>query len=59
MELGVIGRSREDFMIDRNLSGARDSVLKRRPGPLRNGGSRTALVGKQNLPSWKETLAIG
>jgi len=35
MELQVIGGSREDFMIDRNLSGARDTVLKRRPGPLR------------------------
>jgi hypothetical protein len=36
-------------MIDRNLSGARDSVLKGRPDPLRNGGSRTALLGSQKI----------
>jgi hypothetical protein len=36
-------------MIDRNLSGARDSVLERRPGQLRNGGSRIALLGSQKI----------
>jgi len=38
MEWPVPRRSSDDFMIDRNLSGARDSVLERRPGQLRNGG---------------------
>jgi hypothetical protein len=36
-------------MIDRNLSGARDSVFKRRPGQLRNGVSFTVLLGSRKI----------
>jgi hypothetical protein len=53
----VPGYSRDDFMIDRNLSGARDSVLERRPGQLRNGGSRTALLGSQKISAALNTDA--
>jgi hypothetical protein len=44
-------------MIDRNLSGARDSVLERRPGQLRNGGSRTALLGSEKISAALNTDA--
>jgi hypothetical protein len=44
-------------MIDRNLSGARDSVLERRPGQLRNGGAHTALLGSQKISAALNTDA--
>ena len=56
MELRVPTRSSDDFMIDRNLSGERDSVSKRRPGQLRDGGvTHCAAIGSQKISTASNT----